>query len=352
MKKLLLSIITIVTLGANAQNVNIPDANFKAYLLGNTAINTNSDTEIQVSEANAFTGGIDCSNLGISDLTGIEAFIALTELRCNYNNLTALDVTQNITLTVLHCQNNYGLTTLDITQNIALTELMCEYNNMTALNVSQNTALIKLWCGYNYLTVLDVSQNTALEIFRCRYNSLTVLDLLQNTSIKQVFCDNNSIGVLDLSQATALSFISCYTNNLTALDVSNGNNSSIGSQQFKAYLNPNLTCIQVDDVAYSTTNWTNIDAGVSFSTNCGSLGINEHVNNINLSIYPNPTSDNLTIDTEDNIESIIIVDIMGKQVKTFIPTANTIDVSSLVKGIYFLQVKTENEIFNNRFIKR
>ena len=62
--------------------VNIPDANFKAYLVGYSAINTNGDTEIQVAEANVFTGMIDCSDLGISDLTGIEAFTALTELRC------------------------------------------------------------------------------------------------------------------------------------------------------------------------------------------------------------------------------------------------------------------------------
>ena len=33
------------------QNVNIPDANFKAYLVANSLINTNGDTEVQISEA-------------------------------------------------------------------------------------------------------------------------------------------------------------------------------------------------------------------------------------------------------------------------------------------------------------
>ena len=49
MKKLLLILLylPIILFG---QNVNIPDANFKAYLVGNSAINTNGDTEIQVSE--------------------------------------------------------------------------------------------------------------------------------------------------------------------------------------------------------------------------------------------------------------------------------------------------------------
>ena len=79
MKKGLLTLIISATIGiVHAQNVNIPDAIFKAVLVGNSAINTNGDTEIQVSEAAAFGGTIFCASLGISDLTGIEAFTALT----------------------------------------------------------------------------------------------------------------------------------------------------------------------------------------------------------------------------------------------------------------------------------
>jgi hypothetical protein len=63
--------------------VNILDANFKKYLVGNKAINTNGDKEIQVSEASVFNRTIDCSFINISNLTGIEAFTALTYLDCN-----------------------------------------------------------------------------------------------------------------------------------------------------------------------------------------------------------------------------------------------------------------------------
>ena len=53
MKKIILSIFTLLAMstGVTVQNVNIPDANFKSALLANTAINTNGDVEIQVSEA-------------------------------------------------------------------------------------------------------------------------------------------------------------------------------------------------------------------------------------------------------------------------------------------------------------
>ena len=53
MKKLLLILLCLPMIGFG-QNVNIPDANFKSYLVGNTAINTNGDTEIQQSEATVF----------------------------------------------------------------------------------------------------------------------------------------------------------------------------------------------------------------------------------------------------------------------------------------------------------
>ena len=102
--------------GANAQNVNIPDANFKAALVNNSSINTNMDAEIQVSEASVFNGGISLvtyteangttSGLNITDLTGIEAFVALDSLNCSFNQISGLDVSSNIALTYLNCSGN------------------------------------------------------------------------------------------------------------------------------------------------------------------------------------------------------------------------------------------------------
>jgi len=51
-------------------DICIPDANFKAILVGDTLINTNRDTEIQRSEAKAFTGKLDVGYSSIADLTG------------------------------------------------------------------------------------------------------------------------------------------------------------------------------------------------------------------------------------------------------------------------------------------
>ena len=115
MKPLLLFLSVFLSVSLFGQNVYIPDANFKEILVGNPEINTNGDTEIQVSEASSFDGLIHC-NGQVFDLTGIEAFTSLTELNCSGDEgyLTSIDVSQNTYLTKLYCVYNQ-LTSLDVT---------------------------------------------------------------------------------------------------------------------------------------------------------------------------------------------------------------------------------------------
>jgi hypothetical protein len=259
-----------------------------------------------VSEASAFTGQIDCSGLSVADLTGIETFTSLTRLLCSDNSLNTLDLSQNIALIWLFCYNN-SLTSLDLSTNTALTRLWCYNNSLNTLDVSQSTGLAWLYCNDNYLSSLDVS-NSALTQFNCMNNSLT------------------------------------------SLNVSNGNNMNITTSNFSAVNNPNLTCIEVDDVAWSTTNWTNIDATASFSNNCGTVGINES-NIKTMNIAPNPAKDVLNISTLETVEQVTIYSISGSLVKNINQNINQINVEDLTEGMYILVIKTENGITRNRFIK-
>ena len=217
MKKLLLILLAFPMIGFG-QNVNIPDANFKAYLVGNSLINTNGDTEIQLSEATAFNGEIDCQSMSIADLTRIEAFAALNWLQCNDNQITSLDVSQNTALTYLQCQSN----------------------QLTSLNINQNTALIYLYCHYNQIISLDLSQNPSLIALNCQANQLISLDVRSGNNI-----------IMDLS----------------------------GWSIFRTNNNPNLSCINVDDTAWSAANWTMIDPQHYFSNNCLPSAIQEHTTN-------------------------------------------------------------------------
>ena len=248
MKSTLLFLSVFLSANLFGQNVNIPDTNFKNYLVNNIAINTNSDSEIHVSEANAFAGAIDCSSQNILDLTGIEAFTVLTELKCFNNQLASLDVSSNNALTFLHCQGNQ-LISLDLSSNIVLETIYCGLNQLAYLDLPNSSTLTFLDCFGNQLTSLDVYQNTALGMMGCGANQLTSLNLSNNTYLSVLNCDNNLLECLNVKNGNNKYFINLYASG-----------------------NPNLTCIEVDDVNYSTNNWTNIDPQTSFSTDCNNNG--------------------------------------------------------------------------------
>ncbi len=94
MKKLYFLLLFFTSI-IHAQIVNIPDANFKDFLLHHSVyeVDTNHDEQIQLSEAQAITHMFfhvynlyDIEN--VSDMTGIEAFTNLRVLDCNNNQLT------------------------------------------------------------------------------------------------------------------------------------------------------------------------------------------------------------------------------------------------------------------------
>ena len=72
---------------------------------------------------------------------------------------------------------------------------------------------------------------------------------------------------------------------------------------------------------------------------CVTTAINEDISN--LSVYPNPVKDVLTIDGIYN--SVNIYDVFGKLVLTS-QTQKTIDVSTLGNGVYMLEINTEQAV--------
>ena len=159
MKKLITSVLITIALQfpftLSAQNVNIPDANFKALLLANSTINTNADGNISYSEAAAYTGSINANSSGISNMTGIEAFTSLTSLNCGFNNISSLDLTYNVSLTTVSCVSN-SIATLNVYGLTSLTSLDCNINNLTCLDLSTNINLAHLNCNTNNLSSLNL----------------------------------------------------------------------------------------------------------------------------------------------------------------------------------------------------
>ena len=184
MKKILLILLCLPIVGFG-QKTFVPDDNFENYLESNNlgdGIQLNDSINSISIEMLMF---LNVSNQNISDLTGIKDFIAIRELNC----------------------------------------------------------------GSNQLTSLDLSQNIYIDELECSFNQITFLDLSNNTELTKIYIDDNQ---------------------LTYLDLRNGNNSNI--LDFYASYNPNLTCINVDNIAWSTSNWLvssyQIDSQHYFSNNC------------------------------------------------------------------------------------
>ena len=195
--------------------IDIPDANFKSYLLRNC--DPNRDGRISVSEA-AQIAGLYINSKDISSLESIEYCTLLTKLECNNNQLTTLDLSKNTGLWVLECSDNQ-LTTLDVSQHTQLMQLYCDNNRLTMLDV-KSAPLYQLRCHNNQLTNLDISRKTELTNLWCHGNQLKSIDVSRNTALTDLNCSDNRLTSLDVSHNTALWFLSCSDNQLTTLDVS------------------------------------------------------------------------------------------------------------------------------------
>ena len=337
MKKLYFLLFLIVGI-ANAQIINIPDANFKAKLLEASVnlpiansvypevtgtrikIDTNDDGEIQVSET-LNVQYLRINTADISDLTGIEHFTNLKALVCGGNNLTNVSMLNSLTdLIYLNCANNYittmnlslpnlneliftsnQVTSLDISGLPTLTKILCLYNNLTSItsspgnilaelnftysdlttfDASQFPHLTKLDCQGNQLTALDVSMLPNLTELRCSGNPLTTLNLGTSSPVIILYCGLVNLTTLDLSNLTNLSYLSCTNNpNLTWLNIKNGKIES--TLQFSA--NPNLQFICADLAQVST-----------IQTQLTSLGMNTTICNSYCSFTPGGNYNTIT----------------------------------------------------------
>jgi hypothetical protein len=73
----------------------------------------------------------------------------------------------------------------------------------------------------------------------------------------------------------------------------------------------------------------------------------------NMNVYPNPTSDYLTIHSPEIIESISIFNLLGKKIKTWVPNQkkSTLDIKELSSGLYIVKYQVGNATNSIKFIK-
>ena len=171
---------------ANAQWVTIPDSNFVAFLQQEYPQCMNGNQMDTTCSAIVYATHINCSNMNISDLTGIQYFDSLEYLSCSGNQLTTLPPLPD-----------------------GLKDLECELNQLTVLpNLPDSLTFVN--CNYNQLTTLPALPNSLVHLL-CHHNQLTSLPQLPS-SLHSLFAKNN--------QLTSMPLVS-YPSSLYDIDVSN-----------------------------------------------------------------------------------------------------------------------------------
>jgi hypothetical protein len=247
-------------------------------------------------------------------------------------------------------------------------------NNLTSINLSNvhasNTFSQLSVEGCNQLTQINLppSNITDFGIFGCPL--ITTISLPVGSKIvgpaNMILQNNISLTHFDLSNAIingGCDLIIEDNQNLTCINLKGGYCNMITPH---LSTNPFVFCVQVDNVNYSNTAWSNLSGQnwleqwyynfnnpgntnnpYIYSTNCNcAASVNENENLSELSIFPNPASAYITVKNRTDLSfGYIITDIQGKKLMS--GKANSfekIDTHMLNSGCYFLHTDVNDEV--------
>jgi len=268
---------------------------------------------------------VDYSQLKTLDLSNVPN---LTYLTCNNSTLQNVNVSKNIKLRSLGVMSVSGIETLDISKNTNLQTLSL-YNStgIKTLDVSKNTNLQSLYLSYTGIKTLDVSNNknlTGLDLYYC--SGLT--SLYMKNGVKKIFAPDyywryNLIG-------TNLNYVCCDEGEIddvkTCMQNLAANNSLTDGWQFS-----NLT-ITSDCEPYG-------------------LGTEDLSPQAKIALYPNPVKEVLYFSASGKVAKAEIYDLNGRLIKTAAVSNNSVNVSSLSKGVYFIILHTDKGTVKEKFMK-
>ena len=309
MKKIIQSILIVLFYTLTLQKiaaqhyVNIPDANFASYLQTNftSCMNGSQLDTICASQVSATT--IDVTNLGITNLTGIQYFKTITTLDFGANAISLLPAFPN-SLTLIECDNS-SLTSLP----------------------ALPTSLVTLQCANNKLTALPTLPST-LNYLRCELNQL------------------NSLPTLPAS----LAYLVCTDNQLQCLPVLPEGLSNLYAVRNHVACIPNMPSGLTADSAYPVCG-----PGNPNPNGCNVLNVTAITGATmrnSLQVFPNPSTGLVTINCAYTATGLTIAGMDGKVVyETSVSNSNyNIDLSGIVKGIYVAQVTNVNGVITQKVV--
>lgn len=236
---------------------------------------------------------------------------SLTFLDCGVNALSALPALPS-TLTYLSC----GINVLDSMPALpsGLTRLYCNNNNLTSLPALP-AGLQRMYCFANRLSSLPTLP-ASLAWLDCSYNQLSTLPVLPD-SMNSFSCRVN-MGLYCLPQLKTILYLSFDSTGVTCLPDFPQQNVSCA---------PSLSTI-------STCGLSNINGCLTY-VGIADIGADQ------LSIYPNPASDMITVKMNGSVASqnYTLSDLQGREIISgSIDHQSSINISSLSTGVYMLHI--------------
>jgi PKD repeat protein len=202
-----------------------------------------------------------------------------------------------------------------------------------------------LWPSGNNDVICTPDKNTVLHIIENTAPVATAIFSANTTNIDEF----QSVEFTDASTPCPLAW-NWSVNPTTGWIFSNGTTAT--SQ------NPTITFDTPGNYEVSLVASNSNGASVNQSTETiivnSTAGITE-INNSDISIYPNPANDIVNIKLKQSkINAIKITSIIGTQIDANLNKSNnTIDLTHLNAGTYFLSVTTDNDdVITTRFIKK
>lgn len=250
----------------------------------------------------------------------------------------------------------YAINTGSTTE--ALTKFTnCEFRNNT---------------GYSEGGAIKFTSDYNTEITNCKFinnttsyggGAIMFYSVVDTKMIKCLFAENStnydSGGALKtLGSQNTIFFKNCTIAKNSALNGSGGALALYyGSADF-------VNCIVYDNTSQYDDNNVYIDAGTDIGFDfIGSApdmgyyeyGSVEYISSIeknNIVIYPDPADNFIKLKIKNfNIQSVTIYDLTGKEV-LIVKEKNTLDISDLFPGMYFLKISLANKTISGKFIKQ
>lgn len=274
-------------------------------------MDSNFDNEIDVTEASVIKY-LNITLANINSISGIEQFVNLQGLNCYGNNLTTVPVGSLTNLRYISCPGNQITSFADIENLPNLESLAINDNPIASISLS----------NFHQLNRLDAGETLLTEINLCG-TAVKWLWAMDNPNLQSLYLKNNVVSS-DLAK----------TNNQIPPPLHN----------FEFYNSPLLTYVCYDEGEYDAVlhGLSYYTTGRTLTTSCDnscSLAVAEPITIKSFSLYPNPTSGIVNIYSNVGpIDKITVSNVLGQTVLTFTYT-QTIDISPLPKGTYFVTVE-------------